>query len=100
MKQHSAPSQAICHTHEKACKKLVIAQETLGDEEHQHKVAKKGAVLRNPPTSTVSEGDFQKEVVHFLRGAPDRNGVKQARAIISFKKRNGASNIDNDDEPQ
>ncbi|XP_065655333.1 uncharacterized protein LOC136081653 isoform X3 [Hydra vulgaris] len=39
--QNTAFLLCIALTHEKACKKLVIAQETLGDEEHQHKVAKK-----------------------------------------------------------
>ena len=59
---------------------------------------------RNPPTSTVSECDFQKEIVKCLRGAADRNGGRQARAIVSVKRRTfiekTRANIENDDEPQ
>ncbi|XP_065660106.1 uncharacterized protein LOC136084018 isoform X2 [Hydra vulgaris] len=76
----------------------------FGLKESQCRRVLERAVLRNPPTSTVSECDFQKEIVRFLRGAPDRNGGRQARAIVSVKRRTfiekRIADIDNDDEPQ
>jgi hypothetical protein len=44
------------------------------------------AIKRNPPTSVVTESEFQHELVRFLRGAVDRNGGRKERQLTKDKK--------------
>ncbi|XP_065645955.1 uncharacterized protein LOC136076551 [Hydra vulgaris] len=38
-------------------------------------------ISKNPPTKSITESEFQVEVVLFLRGAADRNGGRKMRAV-------------------
>ena len=46
-----------------------------------------GAISKNPLTRSITESDFQVEVVRFLKGAVDQNGGRKVRAARSEKRK-------------